>query len=29
MAQRTKAASKMQFVIWMLVDVVAPYAHGA
>ena len=27
--QRTKAASKIQFVIWMLVDVVAPYAHGA
>jgi len=28
-AQRTRAASKIQLVIWMLVDVVAPYAHGA
>jgi hypothetical protein len=27
--QRPSAASKIQLVIWMLADVVAPYAHGA
>jgi hypothetical protein len=29
MAQRTSAPNNTQLVIWMLSDVVPPYAHGA